>query len=39
MQDYSQYLIKSYKYWKLMMHGDQGCIGRCVVKKKIIENL
>lgn len=30
-KDYSQFLIKEYKYWLVNIHENQGYLGRCVV--------
>ena len=31
MTDFSQYLIKSYRYWSVYIHTNQGYLGRCVI--------
>jgi diadenosine tetraphosphate (Ap4A) HIT family hydrolase len=31
MEDYSKYLIKDYKYWKVQIHQNQSYLGRCIV--------
>ena len=30
-KDYSKFLIKTYKYWLINIHENQGNLGRCVV--------
>ncbi|PIP87210.1 hypothetical protein COW81_01495 [Candidatus Campbellbacteria bacterium CG22_combo_CG10-13_8_21_14_all_36_13] len=29
--DFSQYIIKDYKYWSVQIHMNQGYLGRCIV--------
>lgn len=29
--DYSNYLVKRYRYWDVYVHKNQGCLGRCYV--------
>ncbi|TSC82859.1 MAG: hypothetical protein G01um101420_41 [Parcubacteria group bacterium Gr01-1014_20] len=31
MKDFSKYIIKSYKYWEVTIHENQGYLGRCVI--------
>ena len=30
-EDFSNFLIKDYKYWSIFIHPNQGYLGRCVV--------
>ncbi len=40
-KDHSKYLIKSYQYWDVKVHENQGYLGRCVIwcKRTDVEDL